>query len=55
MPYRIREKECTQEDGSKGKYVIQKKKDGEWTQHSCHKRAQQAGGLMQKIKEESNE
>lgn len=35
MPYRIRKRECTQEDGTKGTHVVQKEEGGVWRTVAC--------------------
>lgn len=46
MPYRVRQQDCKQSDGSNGSWVVQKKEDGSWVKDSCHTSKRDANGAM---------
>lgn len=51
MPWRVRERECTKEDGTKGEAVLEVLKNGSWRFHSCHDDAVSANILKQELEE----
>lgn len=36
MPYRVRERDCEQSDGTSGSHVVEKMEGDSWSKVSCH-------------------